>query len=192
MNEEERKGKSRKTPDKKTVAIIAGVVFIILIAAAVLFFTGKLGPGSKQVPVQEQETSVDPAQNAATFAEYKDSLDTIFTNINKAMDGTDMEDEQEVLVLIDKIKPLYDQVATTTAPKGLEDTDATLKAACQRSSEVLQLSKDILTVGDNPTADDLVKVEQLQNAMTELNSVQTQIENALSVIYNTTTEQLNR
>ena len=78
----------------------------------------------------------------------------------------------------------------TTAPLGLEDADATLKEACREISELLELSKDILACGENPTADDLETVEKLRSRMTELPSVQSQIEIALETIFTTPTSKL--
>ena len=193
MNEENtevRKSSVKRPPvGKYAVVAIISVVCTVLVAAGMFFIGKRLRTPEKEDPPTQIETPV-PVPNAEIFAEYRSNLTEIFDGISNTMKDTDTENEKEVLLLIDRILPLYDRVQLTTAPLGLEDADATLKEACREISELLELSKDILACGENPTADDLETVEKLRSRMTELPSAQSQIETALETIFTTPTSKL--
>lgn len=163
-------------------------LFVLLLSAFFAACNKTAAPAAVPEAVPESVVETVAAGDRMTVIAYQTKIRDLFQQINDISAGADMETADGVKKLIDQILPLYSEINNLVPPEKLTDADKTLKDGCNKNLEALQLSKEILSVGANPTADDLQKVTQLQKLMDEMSTIQASMDAALADIYKATSD----
>lgn len=162
---------------KKLAALFMMTLSIVVLSAC----------GKQEVQPTETEAQTEQVVTM-TVLEYQSKIRDVFDQINTIIDKSDMETAKGVQTLVSLVEPLYAEIDALVPPAKLADADAKLKEGCKKTLEALKLSEDILMVGDNPTADDVAKVSQLQSAIDQMTSINAQMDSALDTIYHATSD----
>lgn len=155
------------------------IVFAVLIAALVLTACS----GKKQEEVKTE------TEAALTVIEYQEKMREIVNQINVTLNGANTDDAASVVAVIPELKDLYTQVADLPAPEQLKEPAEQIKGICGETIEILDLTEKVLTIDENNvTADDMQTVSKLQEKTTSLEDLQTKLDNALTLVFYTTSD----
>ena len=150
-------------------------VTLMTLAAALL-----CGCGNKQTETQAP-TETTSAQ--LSIGEYQETVRDLFARIETAANTNNAESDAEIITLIDTVKPLYEDILALEAPAELKDADGKLKESCRATIEALDISRQLMEIGDAVTADDLQKVSELQSRIDNMDAMEAQMQEALNSIY---------
>lgn len=157
----------------------------IIMAAVIAAFVLTACSGKGKAP-EETQPETEPA---LTVTEYQEQIRGIVDKINSTLNGIDTENAESVVSVIPELKTLYSEVAGLSAPEQLKEPAGQIQEICGETIEILDLTEKVLTIDEaNVTADDMKNVSALQSKTTSLEDLQTRLENALTLVFYTTSD----
>lgn len=157
----------------------------IMMAAVIAAFVLTACFGKGKTPTETQPET----EPALTVTEYQEQIRGIVDKINMTINGIDTENVESVVSVIPELKTLYSEVADLSAPEQLKKPAGQIREICGETIEILGLTEKVLTIDEaNVTADDMQNVSALQSKTSSLEDLQTRLENALTLVFYTTSD----